>query len=320
MTKRVPIGVCGLITAWNSPAAIIAWKMFPALICGNTVVIKPSEDAPLTAHFICTLVDRAGIPPGVVNVVHGIGPTVGKALVDDDRVKVVSFTGSTRVGSEISEKCGYRMKRCSLELGGKNGVIVMDDVDLSKVYDKFMEMLLDETNNMEIGMPDDPETKVPPIINEKQYRSIVGYIERAEAGGAINARTRHHWTTQDGARFVSPAIFTGVEWSSEVAREEIFGPVLVVFKIRSLVEAIDMLNRSDYGLTASIYTRNVNDAMKAVDLLKVGVCYVNAPTFGSEPHMPFGGVKASGNGTREPGVQSLDVFSDWKTVYIDYNA
>lgn len=346
MTRRCPIGVCGLITAWNSPAAIIAWKLFPALICGNTVVIKPSEDAPLTANYIARVLEWSDFPPGVVNIVYGIGQASGEALVKNEHVKVVSFTGSSRVGALISQECGYRMKRCSLELGGKNGVIVMDDVDLSKavvgvtkgafsfagqrcaatsrafvhekVYEKFMEMLVEQTKNMGMGMPDDPDTKVPPIINEKQYNSIVGYIERAEASGATIVKGKAHWVTPKGARFVSPAIITGVEWSSEVAREEIFGPVLVVFKVKSLTEAIDLLNKSDYGLTASIYTRNINDAMKAVDLINTGVCYINAPTFGSEPHMPFGGVKASGNGTREPGTQSLDVFSDWKTIYIDY--
>jgi aldehyde dehydrogenase (NAD+) len=349
ITKRVPVGVCGLLTAWNAPMAIIAWKLFPAIICGNTVVLKPSEDTPLTAHMLGELLGEAGFPDGVVNIVYGVGAETGEVLVKNKDVDLVSFTGSTRVGRMISEECGKRMKKCSLEMGGKNGLIVMDDADLNaaakavaqgafstagqrcastsrvfiheKVYDTFISLLLDETKIMKVGIGSDPQTKVCPIINKRQFSSIMSYIEGAKKAGAKLLYGGKSLTAGELSKgcFIEPTIFSNVDPSSKLAQEEIFGPVLAVFKIGSLPEAIEKMNAVEYGLTASIFTTNVNSALLALEKIQVGCCYVNAPTFGSEPHMPFGGVKCSGNGNREPGTQALDVFSEWKTIYLDYS-
>ena len=349
LTKRTPVGVCGLITAWNAPMAIITWKLLPALICGNTVVLKPSEDTPLTAHLFGQLCKEAGLPDGVVNVVYGKGPQVGEALVKHEQTKLISFTGSSTVGRLISQECGRQMKKCSLELGGKNGLIVMDDADLlaaaqavcqgafstagqrcastsrvfihKNVYDEFIEKLLAETKKMKVGPGNDPQTKVCPIINRHQFEKIMGYIKDAKKEGAKllcggNALTQGLYAK---GNYIEPTIFENVELQSRLAQEEIFGPVLAVFKIGTLEEAIEKVNDIEYGLTASIFTKNVDQALFALEKLHVGCCYVNAPTFGSEPHMPFGGLKNSGNGHREPGLQALDVFSEWKTIYIDYS-
>ena len=349
LTKRFPVGVCGLITAWNAPMAIITWKLFPALVCGNTVVLKPSEDTPLTAHLFGEIIKEAGFPDGVVNIVYGLGSETGEALVKNKDTALISFTGSTRVGKLISEECGRQMKKCSLELGGKNGLIVMHDADLNaaalavalgafstagqrcastsrvfiheKVYDKFLGKLLKETKKMKVGPGDDPETKVCPIINKRQFDSIMSYIEEASKDGAkllYGGRALTEGKLSKG-NFIEPTIFVDVDLKSKLAQEEIFGPVLAVFKISSLQDAIEQVNSVDYGLTASIFTSSVDLAIHALEKFQVGCCYINGPTFGSEPHMPFGGWKDSGNGSREPGTQALDVFSEWKTMYIDYS-
>ncbi len=349
LTKRVPVGVCGLLTAWNAPMAIITWKLFPALICGNTVVLKPSEDTPLTAHLLGELLKEAGFPDGVVNIVYGIGVETGKALVKNEDIAMVSFTGSTNVGKMIAGECGRQLKACSLELGGKNGLIVMNDADLDAaskavasgafstagqrcastsrvfiheaVYDEFLDKLLDETKKMKVGPGTSSDTNVCPIINKRQYDSILSYIEGAKKDNAVllhggNALTEGVFSS---GNYIEPTIFTDVDVNSKLAQEEIFGPVLAVFKVSDLNDAIDKINNVEYGLTASIFTANVDIAMHTLDKLEAGCCYINAPTFGSEPHMPFGGVKKSGMGTREPGTQALDVFAEWKTIYIDYS-
>lgn len=348
LTKRMPVGVCGLITAWNAPMAIITWKLFPALICGNSVVLKPSEETPLTAHLLGEILRESGFPEGVINIVYGSGSEAAQALVKHSKVKLVSFTGSTMVGKSISAECGRQMKRCSLELGGKNGLIVMPDADLDAaakavasgafsaagqrcaatsrvfahktVYDYFLKKLVQETKKMKVGSGKDPETKVCPIINERQFNKIMEYIEGAKNSGAkliYGGKALRSGKFAQG-NFIEPTIFTDADIHSKIAQEEIFGPVLCVFKINNLNDAIQKINSVNYGLTASIFTSDVNSAMVALEKIEVGCCYVNAPTFGSEPHMPFGGLKNSGNGTREPGLQALDVFSEWKTIYIDY--
>ena len=349
LTKRFPVGVCGLITAWNAPMAIITWKLFPALICGNTVVLKPSEETPLTAHLLGELLKEAGFPDGVVNIVYGVGSETGETLVKNKEVNLISFTGSTRVGKMISEECGRQLKKCSLELGGKNGLIVMEDADLDAaakavaagafstagqrcastsrvfihetVYDEFIKKLLEETKKMKVGIGSDPETKVCPIINKRQFNSIMAYIEGARKENAKLLYGGRALTESKFSKgnFIEPTIFIEVDINSKLAQEEIFGPVLAVFKVSNLEEAIDKVNQVDYGLTASIFTSNVNSALLALEKIEVGCCYINAPTFGSEPHMPFGGVKKSGSGYREPGTPALDVFSEWKTIYIDYS-
>ena len=349
LTKRYPLGVCGLITAWNAPMAIITWKLFPALICGNTVVLKPSEDTPLTAHLLGELLKEAGFPDGVVNIVYGSGPEVGEALVESRGTNLISFTGSSKVGKMIAGECGKKLKKCSLELGGKNALIVMNDADLAaaakavcagafstagqrcaatsrvfvheEVYDSFMEKLLAETKTMKVGPGTDSSTKVCPIINKRQYQNILAAIARAKESGATllcggNALTEG---LLGKGYFIEPTIFTNADLKSSLAQEEIFGPVLAVFKISSLEEGIEKSNSVRYGLTGSVFTADVNKALLTMDRLDVGCAYVNAPTFGSEPHMPFGGFKESGNGFREPGTPSLDVFSEWKTIYMDYS-
>lgn len=349
LTKRMPVGVCGLITAWNAPMAIITWKLFPAVICGNTVVLKPSEDTPLTAHLFGELAQEAGFPDGVINIVYGAGPQTGQALVNNKDVALISFTGSTKTGRFISEECGKQLKKCSLELGGKNGLIIMDDADLDaaagavaqgafscagqrcastsrvfiheKICDEFIEKLLDQTKKMKVGPGSDPDTKVCPIINKRQFDSIMNYIEGAKKDGArllCGGKALKEGIFLRG-NYIEPTIFSDVDINSRLAQEEIFGPVLAAFKIKTLDEAIDKVNAVDYGLTASIFTSNINNAIFALENIQAGCCYVNAPTFGSEPHMPFGGVKNSGNGYREPGTQALDVFSECKTIYIDYS-
>lgn len=348
MTRRFPVGVCGLITAWNAPMAIITWKLFPALICGNTVVIKPSEDAPLTAHHLTEVLTQAGIPAGVVNIVYGSGPDAGRLLTEHRGVRLVSFTGSTKVGQAIAAECGRQMKRCSLELGGKNALIVMGDADLDaaakavaagafstagqrcastsrvivdeSIYDAFMSRLLTETKAMPVGPGDAPHTKVCPIINERQFRSIIKYIEDAKSSGGklVHGGRALLGAAHSKGRYIEPTIFTDVDPNSPLAQEEIFGPVLAVFKTRGFSEAMALANAVNYGLTASIFTKDINTAMAALEQFEAGCCYINAPTFGSEPHMPFGGWKSSGIGTREPGLQAMDVFSEWKTIYVQH--
>jgi len=349
LTKRVPVGVCGLITAWNAPMAIITWKLFPALICGNTVVLKPSEDAPLTAYLLGQLIKEAGFPDGVINIIYGIGKETGEALVKHKGISLVSFTGSSAVGRLINEECARQLKRCSLELGGKNALIVMNDADLDAaakavsagafstagqrcaatsrvcvhrdVYELFMEKLIAETKKMKVGRGDDPETKVCPIINKRQFDAIINAIEEAKKSKArlVYGGKALHENKYARGYFIEPTIFVDASIDSRLAQEEIFGPVLVVFKVKSLDDAITCANNTRYGLTGSIFTRDINSAMLALEKLQVGCCYVNGPTFGSEPHMPFGGVKQSGTGWREPGTQAVDVFSEWKTIYIDYS-
>jgi len=349
MTKRCPVGVCGLITAWNAPMAIVTWKLFPALICGNTVVIKPSEEAPLTAHLLGQLLSQAGFPPGVINIIYGTGSAAAEALVRNPGIDLISFTGSSGVGKIISGECGRLLKKCSLELGGKNGLVVMDDADLKsaakataegafstagqrcaatsrvfihkKVYKQFISQLVNETKKMKVGPGSDPHTRVCPIINKRRFKEIMSYIDLAKKEGA---RIIYGGKALRTGRFlkgnyVSPTIIENVDDYSKLAQEEIFGPVLAVFQINSLDEAIDKVNSVSFGLTASIFTRDINKALRALDGIQAGCCYVNAPTFGSEPHLPFGGLKNSGNGAREPGLQALDVFSEWKTIYIDYS-
>ena len=300
----------------------------------------------MTAHLLGEILKESGFPDGVVNIIYGCGPAVGEALVEHTRVRLISFTGSSRVGKEISTECGRQIKKCSLELGGKNGLIVMDDADLapaakavaagafltagqrcastsrvfvhSRVYSRFLEKLISETKKMKVGPGNNLQTKVCPIINKRQFDSIMAYIKEAKDAGEKLIYGGRRLNLTKGF-FIEPAIFTDVAMDSRLAQEEIFGPVLSVFKINSLKEAIEKINAVEYGLTASIFTANIDSALYALDQIKVGCCYVNAPTFGSEAHMPFGGLKNSGNGTREPGTQALDVFSEWKTIYLNYD-
>ncbi len=349
MAQRVPIGVAGIITPWNFPMAIPTWKIFPALLCGNTVVFKPASDTPATATVLIEILMEAGVPAGVVNIVHGGGSEVGMAIVEHEDVDLVSFTGSTAVGIKISELAAKTLKRVSLELGGKNAQIVMDDADLhlaldgvlwgafgttgqrctatsrlilhDKIHDTLLSMLVEKTKKLRLGDGLLPTTDVGPCINESQRNTDhcyveIGLKERATlaCGGDIG-----RGKDLDKGWFYQPTIFTDVTPEMRIAKEEIFGPVLSVIRIKSLDEAITVLNNTKYGLSSSLYTKNVNDAFRAIRDVKAGITYINAPTIGAEAHMPFGGVKQTGNGHREGGWTVYEFFSEWKTVYIDYS-
>jgi len=349
MAIRVPTGVAGIITPWNFPMAIPTWKIFPAVLSGNTVVFKPATDTPKTAATLMEIMMEAGIPDGVVNIVFGRGSEVGNAIVAHPDVELISFTGSTAVGKQLSRDASATLKRVSLELGGKNAQIVMDDADLSlaldgivwgafgttgqrctatsrlilheKIYDEFMTMLLDRTSRLKIGDGLEPGVEVGPCINEGQRNAVHGYVQIAQkegatlvAGGAVAAGNglSKGW-------FYNPTVFTDVAPTMRVAKEEIFGPVLSIIRTRSLEESISVMNGTMYGLSSSIYTRDVNKAFAAIRDIKAGITYINVPTIGAEAHLPFGGVKQTGNGHREGGWTAYDFFTEWKAVYIDYS-
>lgn len=349
MAIRVPIGVAGIVTPWNFPMAIPTWKIFPALLCGNTIVFKPASDTPATATVLVEILAEAGVPEGVVNIVHGGGREVGMTIVEHPDVDLVSFTGSTDVGIKISEMASKTLKRVSLELGGKNAQIVMDDADLNlaldgvlwgafgttgqrctatsrlllheKIHDKFMEMLIDRAKRLRLGDGLQDGIEVGPCVNEGQSQSVHSYVEIGRKEGAtlaLGGATASGEGLKDGW-FYQPTIFTDVKPSMRIAKEEIFGPVLSVIRIKSLEEAINVLNDTIYGLSSSIYTKNINDAFMAIRDIKAGITYINGPTIGAEAHMPFGGVKQTGNGHREGGWTVFEFFSEWKTIYVDYS-
>jgi len=349
MAIRVPIGVAGVITPWNFPMAIPTWKIFPAVLSGNTVVFKPATDTPETAATLVEIMMDAGIPDGVVNIVHGSGNEVGNAITSHPDIDLISFTGSTVVGKQIQKDSSETLKRVSLELGGKNAQIVMDDADLDlaldgvlwgafgttgqrctatsrlilheKIYDKFMSMLVERTKKLKLGDGLLSTTDVGPCVNEKQRESVHGYVEVGQKEGAKLA-AGGSMASRDGLNkgwFYEPTIFIDVAPDMRIAREEIFGPVLSVIRSKSLDESISILNNTVYGLSSSIYTRDVNKAFIAVRDIKAGITYVNVPTIGAEAHLPFGGVKQTGNGHREGGWTVYDFFTEWKAVYVDYS-
>ena len=349
MALRVPIGVAGIVTPWNFPMAIPTWKIFPALLCGNTVVFKPASDTPATATLLVEILMEAGVPAGVVNIVHGGGGEVGNAIVGHDDVDLVSFTGSTAVGKKISEMASRTLKRVSLELGGKNAQIVMDDADIAlaidgvlwgafgttgqrctatsrlllhdRIHDKFMSGLVQRVKNLRLGDGLDPETQVGPCVNEAQRNIVQEYVEIGNREGAkpVCGGTVATGGALSKGWFYEPTIFTDVKPSMRIAKEEIFGPVLSVIKIRSMEEGISVLNDTIYGLSSSVYTKDINKAFQAIRDIKAGITYINGPTIGAEAHMPFGGVKQTGNGHREGGWTVFEFFSEWKTVYVDYS-
>ena len=349
MAMRVPIGVAGIVTPWNFPMAIPTWKIFPALLCGNTVVFKPASDTPATATSLVEILMEAGVPEGVVNIVHGGGGEVGMAIVGHPDVDLVSFTGSTAVGKRISETAASTLKRVSLELGGKNAQIVMDDADLGlalegvlwgafgttgqrctatsrlilheKIHDRFLGMLVDRTSRLRLGDGLVDGVDVGPCVNEGQQKTVQEYVEIGQKEGArlVLGGTIPKIAGLEKGWFYAPTVFADVKPEHRIAREEIFGPVLSVIKVRSLDEAVTVLNDTIYGLSSSIYTASVNNAFRAIRDIKAGITYINAPTIGAEAHMPFGGVKQTGNGHREGGWTVYDFFSEWKTVYIDYS-
>ena len=348
MSLRQPLGVVAAITPWNFPVAIPSWKVIPALVCGNTVVLKPSSLTPLSAINFVRVLEDAGVPPGVVNLVTG-GADVGTTLTTAGDVRVVSFTGSTAVGREVNERAASSFKKVHLEMGGKNAIIVMDDAALDlavegclwggfgttgqrctaasrvivheAVHDAFLERFAAGAAALRVGNGLDPATQVGPVVSEAQLATVQRYVAIGRDEGATlvtGGRVLDQGPYADGW-FHEPTVFGGVQPAMRIAREEIFGPVVSVIRCASLEEAIRIANDVPYGLSASIYTRSLNAAFAAMRDLDTGICYVNAPTIGAEVHLPFGGTKATGNGHREAGTAALDVFSEWKSVYVDFS-
>ncbi len=348
-TVMRPVGVAGIITPWNFPMAIPCWKIFPALLTGNAVVFKPASDTPATATKLVEILTEAGVPPGVVNLVHGTGREVGEAILSHPDIGVISFTGSSEVGSRIAEVAGKHLKRVSLELGGKNPQIVMEDADLElalegvlwgafgttgqrctatsrlilhePIHDKFIEMLVERVKKLKIGNGLDETIEMGPVINESQLNKILEYVEIGKKEGAKLIYGGERLTDGDYAKgwFMQPTIFVDVKPEMRIAQEEIFGPVLSVIKVKDFDEAIEVANNTTYGLSSSIYTTDIRLAMRAVELLEAGITYINAPTIGAECHLPFGGVKRTGNGHREGGKWAYEIFTEIKTVYVDFS-
>jgi acyl-CoA reductase-like NAD-dependent aldehyde dehydrogenase len=349
MSVRQPIGVCGMITPWNFPMAIPSWKMMPALVCGNTVVLKPAEDTPLSSYHLVETLAEAGIPSGVVNLVGGNGPGAGAPLATHKQVPVLSFTGSTSTGRIIAEACAADFKHCSLEMGGKNIILVMDDANLDlaidgavwggfgttgqrctaasrigvhkSVYNEFVGRLVERAQRLKVGNGLDPAVEMGPVINEQQLQTVMSYVEVGKKEGAKLLTGGHRLDKGEHAKgwFHEPTVFADCDPRMRIAQEEIFGPVVSVVPIDSLEHGVEVANGVPYGLSASIYTRNVNRAFAAIRDLYTGIVYVNAPTIGAETHLPFGGTKQTGNGHREAAVAAIDFFTEWKSVYIDYS-
>jgi aldehyde dehydrogenase (NAD+) len=343
MTIRLPVGVCGLITPWNFPIAIPAWKIMSALICGNTIVFKPSSDTPLCAARLVEILDEAGLPKGVLNMITGSGEEVGVALVKHGKIRALSFTGHKDTGASILRQAG--LKRVGLEMGGKNGIIVMDDANLqlavdgviwggfgttgqrctaasrviihSKIKDKFERMLTSKTRKLKLGNGLKPETDVGPLINKAAQEKTAKYVDIGKnegakilAGGKIPDREGF---------FFEPTLFTQCDIGMRIAQEEIFGPVISIISVDNFDQAIDAINSVEYGLSSAIYTNDICKACEAITNIKAGLTYINSSTIGSEVHLPFGGVKHSGLETREGGIRGIDEFSEIKTLYIDYS-
>jgi alpha-ketoglutaric semialdehyde dehydrogenase len=349
MSVRSPVGVCGLITPWNFPMAIPAWKMMPALICGNTVVIKPAEDTPLSTFNLVKVLEESGLPPGVVNCVSGFGPEAGAPLAQHPDVPVISFTGSTEIGREVAHAGAEQFKHVCLEMGGKNVIIVMEDANLDlaingaiwggfgttgqrctassrmvihkDIYAEFVQRFVERAGSLKVGNGIYPETQVGPLINETQLKTVERYVEIGTREGArrLCGGKRLTGGELDRGWFFAPTIFSDCTPAMRISQEEIFGPVVSLIPCSSLDEAIEISNSVIYGLSSSIYTRNINNAFKAMQEMETGIFYVNAPTIGAETHLPFGGTKQTGNGHREAATAALDFYSEWKSIYIDYS-
>jgi acyl-CoA reductase-like NAD-dependent aldehyde dehydrogenase len=349
MSVRQPLGVCSIITPWNFPMAIPSWKIVPALVCGNTVVFKPASQTPLSALNFVKVLEDAGIPKGVVNMVTGDGDDVGTPLTTHAVVRVVSFTGSTHVGRIVNQAAAPGFKKVHLEMGGKNVIMIMDDANLElavdgclwggfgttgqrctaasrvvvheKVYKPFVNAFVARAKSLVVGNGLRDGTQMGPSISKSQLETVMSYVQIGKDEGATLACGGGRLDTGAHAKgfFHEPTVFIDVTPGMRIAREEIFGPVVSVIPCRSLDEAIAIGNDVEYGLSASIYTQDINRAFTAMRDLYTGIFYVNAPTIGAEVHLPFGGTKNTGNGHREAGVAALDVFSEWKSIYIDFS-
>jgi aldehyde dehydrogenase (NAD+) len=349
MSVRCPVGVAGVITPWNFPFAIPSWKLMPALVAGNTAVFKPAGDTPEMAWHFTKIFEEAGLPPGVLNLVCGSGSRVGNPMVEHAGIAVISFTGSTEVGLGINERAGRLGKRVSLEMGGKNAILVMEDADLAlatdaivwaafgttgqrctacsrvlvheRVHDELVERVAARARTLRLGDGLDPQTEVGPLINAGQVETVERYvgIGRQEGGRVAAGGGRATEGALAKGHFFQPTVFADVKREARIAVEEIFGPVLAMVKVKSLEDAVEVNNASAYGLSSSIFTRDVNRAFAAMRDLDTGIVYVNHGTTGAETHLPFGGTRGTGNGHREAGHTMLDPFTEWKSIYVDFS-
>lgn len=347
MTIRQPIGVAGLIVPANTPIANVAWKIFPALICGNAVVLKAAEDTPATAWIVGHIAQEAGLPAALLNIIQGYGEEAGAALVEHPDVGVISFTGSTAVGRHIQRVAGERLAKVSLELGGKNPFVVCDDADLENaakwallsafsnagqrcasgsriivfdaVYNQFRDMVVRGAKHLKVGSTDDDD--LGPVINEEQLNRMLGAVEGARQQGAVILTGGYRLTDPQyhNGFYMAPTMIENVGPHDDISTAELFGPIACLYRVKDFAEALALANDSLYGLTACIHTRNLHRAIQFTQKVQAGVAIVNAGTYGSEPHMPFGGLKQSGNGSREPGTEALDVYSHVKDIYINVN-
>lgn len=349
MTIRIPMGVVAVITPWNFPMAIPSWKIFPALVAGNTVVFKPASYTPASAAKFVEVFEQAGLPAGVLNIIYGAGQEVGDPLIHHPLVKLVSFTGSSDVGRSIASACGQMLKKCSMEMGGKNPILVMNDADLDlalegavwgafgttgqrctaasrlildeKIADKFVDMLVKRTERLKVGNGLDPMTEMGPCVSGAQRETVHRYVEIGKDEGCKLLLGGEPLKGGDFDRgfFYKPTIFDGVERSHTIFKEEIFGPVVGITRCKTVEEGIEIINDCKYGLSTSVYTKDIRNAMMAVRDIYAGITYINSSTIGAEVHLPFGGTNETGNGHREAGTTVMDIFTEWKTVYIDYS-
>src|SRR5208282_4948606 len=349
MAVRQPIGVCGMITPWNFPMAISSWKLLPAVVCGNTCVIKPAQDTPLSTFNLVRALTDAGIPKGVINVVTGFGSEVGTPLTEHPAVRAISLTGSSAVGKIVGATAAKSFKRCSLELGGKNPMIVLDDANIDLaiegglwgafgttgqrctatsriivqkgVHTEFVDRFVARAKKIKVGNGLDETVEMGPAVNESQLKTDLEYIEIGKDEGAklVCGGNRLDKGIYEHGWFLEPTVFTEVDPKMRIAQEEIFGPVVSIIPCDGIEDAIAIANNIEYGLSSSLYTKDVNKAFAAVRDLDAGITYINAPTIGAEVHLPFGGVKATGNGHREGGIGAVDFYTEWKSVYVDYS-
>ncbi|MGI9646924.1 MAG: aldehyde dehydrogenase family protein [Acidimicrobiia bacterium] len=348
MTVRAPVGVVGIITPWNLPMLMPAWKLFPALVCGNTVVVKPAEDTPFTAVKLFEILEEAGVPPGVANLITGYGPETGQPLVDHPDIDMVSFTGSRAVGKQIAVSAGGELKHVSLEMGGKNALVVLDDADIGeavtgalwggfstagqrctassrlvvdrRVADDVVDALVEGMDALVVGDGLDPDTTVGPLINGKQLDRVHSYTGiGVDEGAKLVIGGEKLEEGLDGGYFYSPTLFDQASPDMRISQEEIFGPTITIIRVDGDQEAIDVANGTRYGLSAAVYTRDTARALRTVSELDAGLVYLNAPTIGSEIHLPFGGTGDTGNGHRESGTGAIEQFTETKTVFLDYS-
>ena len=349
MAVRQPLGVCAMITPWNFPMAIPSWKLLPAIVCGNTCVIKPAQDTPLSTFNLVRTLSDAGVPKGVINIVSGFGSRIGAPLMEHPEVRAISLTGSTDVGRIVGTTAAKSFKHCSLELGGKNPMIVLDDANLDLaidgglwggfgttgqrctatsriivqkgIYNEFVERYVERAKALKVGNGLDETVEMGPAVNEAQLKTDLDYVQIGQSEGARMKCGGHRLDKGDlqYGWFLEPTVFVDVDPKMRIAQEEIFGPVVSIIPCDDLENAIEIANNIEYGLSSALYTKDVNKAFTAMRDLHAGITYINAPTIGAEVHLPFGGVKATGNGHREGGFGAIDFYTEWKSIYVDYS-